>query len=134
MKECLNGSYGKTYDAEWLSRIDRPIVLIQLDKLPTDYELLFYTELHPHIIPTFGLVENDLQSLILLQERASHGNLQLLLQNNRFQPSTAVLVEIFSQIVEAMIYITKQNLVHGDLRCANVLVFQMDELNSKKFS
>jgi len=134
MKECLTGSFDKTFDAQWLSREDRPIVLIKMDKPPTESEYLFYSELmsHSHIIHTFGFVENNLQSLILLQERAPHGNLQLLLRKNQFYPSTNILVEIFSQIIEAMFYITQKGLVHGDLRCANVLVFEMDELNPKK--
>jgi serine/threonine protein kinase len=135
MNESLNGSYGKTYDAQWILKEDRPIVLIKLDKPPTKYELLFYTEFHshnPHIIHTFGFVENNLQSILLLQERASHGNLQILLKNNEFQSSTEILVEIFLQIIEAMIYITQQNLVHGDLRCSNVLVFQINQSNPKE--
>ena len=126
MNESLNGSYGKTYDAQWIVKEKRPIVVIKMDKQPTEYELLFYTKFksHPHIIYTFGFVENDLQSIILLQERAPHGNLQVLLENDHFRPSTEVLIEIFLQIIDAMIYITKQNIVHGDLRCANVLVLK----------
>jgi serine/threonine protein kinase len=107
MNESLNGSYGKTYDAPWISKKDRSIVLIKLEKPPTEYELLFYTDFqsHPHIIHTFGFVENNLQSIILLQERPPHGNLQLLLENNQFHPSTEILVQIFLQIIDAMIYI-----------------------------
>jgi serine/threonine protein kinase len=131
MNELLNGSYDKTYAGEWISKKERPIVLMKMDKQPTEYEILFYTEFksHRHIVHTFGFVENDLQSTILLQERAPHSNLQLLLQNNQFQPSPKVLIEIFLQIISAMIYITEHNLVHGDLRCANVLVFQMNNSN-----
>jgi serine/threonine protein kinase len=134
MNESLNGSYGKTYNAKWISREERPIVLIKMNKPPTEYELLFYTEFksHSHIVHTFGFVENDLQSIILLQEYAPHGNLQLLLKNNQFQPSTKIVIEIFLQIIDAMIYITEQNIVHGDLQCANVLVFQMNQLNPKE--
>jgi serine/threonine protein kinase len=134
MKESLNGSYGKTYNAQWISKNDRSIVLIKLDKPPTKSELLFYTEFqsHSHIIYTFGFVENNLQSFILLQERASHGNFQLLLEKNQFQPSIEILIEIFLQIIDAMIYITNQKFVHGDLRCANILVFQIHEFNPKE--
>jgi serine/threonine protein kinase len=127
MQETLNGSYGKTYDAQWILQKEPSIVLIKMDKQPTNQEMLFYTGLksHPHIIHSFGFVENDLQSILLLQECATYGNLQILLEKNLFQPSVKVLVQIFFQIVNAMIFITQQNLVHGDLRCANILVFQM---------
>jgi serine/threonine protein kinase len=81
---------------------------------------------HPHILHTYGLVKNDLQSIMLLQEQAPYGNLQALLQSENFEPSPNVLVAIFLQIVDAMIYISRQNIAHGDLRCANILVFQMD--------
>jgi serine/threonine protein kinase len=134
MNESLNGSYGKTYDAQWISKKERSIVLVKTDKQPTEYELLFYTKFksHPHIIHTFGFVQNDLQSTMLLQERAPHGNLQVLLEKNHFQPSTEVLVEIFLQIIDAMIYVSKENIVHGDLCCANILVFQMNESKPKE--
>ncbi|CAF1515702.1 unnamed protein product, partial [Adineta steineri] len=88
---------------------------------------------HPHIIHTFGFVKNNIQSIILLQEQAQYGNLQILLQqNSRFQPSIKVLVTIFLQIVNAMIYITNQHIVHGDLRCGNILVFEMNSKDSTK--
>ncbi len=99
-----------------------------MDGPAAEHEALLYMEFesHPHIIRTYGLVKNDRQTLMLLQERALHGDLQTLLQSGNFQPSAPVLVEIFVQIVDAMIHITKKNIVHGDLRCANVLVFEMD--------
>ena len=96
---------------------------------PTDIEFLFYTKfrIHSHIIHSFGFVGNDLQSLLLLQEHAPYDNLLSLLEHKRFQPSVGVLVQIFLQIVDAMVYITDERYVHGDLRCKNVLVFQMNE-------
>ncbi|CAF4127347.1 unnamed protein product [Rotaria sp. Silwood2] len=129
MNKSLDGSYGKVYEGQWLLKQERPIVLIKIDKQITEYEYLFYTEFksHPHIIHTFGFVENDLQSILLLQERAPYGNLQVLIENHQFQPSTKVLMEIFLQIIDAMIYITQQNIIHGDLCCSNVLVFEMNE-------
>lgn len=133
MNSPLDGSYGKTYDGRWLSGEDRPIVLTKLDKPPTHSELSFYTKLQsPYIIHTFGFVENDNpQSYLLLQERAPHGNLQLLLEKNQFQTSLKILIELFLQIINAMIYITEQNLVHGDLRCVNILVFKMNQTDPK---
>ena len=92
-----------------------------------EHEALFHIELqHHHIIRTFGLVKNDRPLIMLLQERASHDDLQTLLQKIDFQPSAAVLKAIFLQIIDAMIYLTKQGIVHSDLRCDNILVFEMN--------
>jgi serine/threonine protein kinase len=120
--------HGRFYEADWIPKKDPLIVLLVLDQEAGEREVLLYIELsaHPHLIHTFGLVKNDRQSIMLLQERALHGNLQSLLQNGIFQPSPKVLVEIFLQIVDVMIYITNQNITYGNLRCANVLVFQMN--------
>jgi len=119
---------GRFYEADWIPNKDPPILLLVIDGPAADREALFYITLnsHPHIIHTFGLVKNDSQSIMLLQERALHGNLQTLLQTGNFQPSQKVLLAIFLQIVDAMIYVSNQGIVHGDLRCANILVFQMD--------
>jgi serine/threonine protein kinase len=83
---------------------------------------------HPHIIHTFGFVGNNDRLPMLLQERATQGNLQTLLQGKRFQPSVDDLIEIFLQILDAMIYLAGQGIVHGDLRCANVLVMSSSNI------
>ncbi|CAF3698408.1 unnamed protein product [Rotaria sp. Silwood1] len=126
---------GKFYEAEWIPKKDQqPIVLMIMNEETAEQEALFYTkfEREPHIVDTFGFVKNDRKLIMLLLERASHGDLQTLLENGEFQPSEKVLVAIFLQIIEAMIYIISHKTVHGDLRCANVLVFQMDAFDSKR--
>ncbi|CAF3953534.1 unnamed protein product [Rotaria sp. Silwood1] len=130
----LDGRFRETYEAQWLSERTESIVLIKMNEAPTKYELLFYKEFnnHPHIIKTFGFVENNLQSIMLLQERAPHGHLQELLKNNLFEPTSMVLVAIFLQIMDAMMYVINQGMIHGDLRCSNILVFQMDASKPKE--
>ena len=123
----MNGARGKFYEAEWIPRNDPPIMLVVLDPPTAEREASFYFQLqHHHIIDTFGLVKNDQQWVMLVQERASHGDLQSLLSSDAFQPTAEVLKAIFLQIVDAMIYLTTQNIVHGDLCCENILVFQMN--------
>jgi len=127
-KGLLSGSRGRFYEADWIPKKDQPIILIVMNDETGEREASFLLKLNSphHIIQTFGFVKNDLHSVMLLQERAPHGNLQTLLQSEQFQPSPKVLVGIFLQIVNAMIYITSQDIIHGDLRCANLLVFQMN--------
>jgi serine/threonine protein kinase len=120
--------HGRFYEADWISKKDPLIVLLVLDQEAGEREALLYIELSTlsHLKHSFGLVKNDRQSIMLIQERTLHGNLQCLLQNGVFQSSPKVLVEIFLQIVDVMVYVTNQNITYGNLRCANVLVFQMD--------
>jgi serine/threonine protein kinase len=89
-------------------------------------EALFYVQLscHPHIVRTFGLVESDPNSVMLVQEYAEKGDLAELMRENNFQPVRNVLVEIFTQIIDAMICLADNKIVHGDLACRNVLVFR----------
>lgn len=137
MGGLLNDGYPSIYAAEWLyGEEERPIILIETNEEPSVHEKLFYSTFkdHPHIVHTFGFVENDRGSTLILQERAPHGNLQTLLETGRFNPSARVLVAIFSQIIDAMIDIADQNLVHGDLCCKNILVFQMHPTDPRKNS
>ncbi|CAF3419010.1 unnamed protein product [Rotaria socialis] len=128
IQNLLGGQFGKIYEAEWISRKERPIVVIQMNTEPSEYEAMVYTnfDLHRNIVDTFGFVGNDRGLILLLQERAPYGNLQALLQNGTFQPSQNVLITIFTQIVKAMIYVVSKGIVHGNLCCANILVFQVN--------
>jgi serine/threonine protein kinase len=130
----LAGKFGKEYyEAEWIPRKDRSILFLIMNDETAKHEVPFYQQCHhAHIVQTFGLVRNNPRLTTLVQERALHGNLQTLLQNNQFQPSSSVLVKIFLQIIDAMTYLVDQMIIHGDLRCENVLVFQMHSSKPKK--
>lgn len=128
---------GAIHQVQWISKGERDgekIVLIERNDELSEYEQSIYSTFkdHPHIIRTYGFVENDRGTVMILQEQPSHGDLLSLLQNGQFQPSAAVLKEIFLQIIRAMIDIAKHNLVHGDLCCENIFVFQMHPTDPKK--
>ncbi|CAF4886950.1 unnamed protein product [Rotaria sp. Silwood1] len=131
-KNPLNGLNGRSYEADWISKRESPITLMIMNKETSEREASWYLMLnsHSHIIHTYGFVENNDQLPMLLPEHAIHGNLQIFLQQNHFQPSNKVLITIFLQILNAMIYITNQGVVHGNLCCSNVLVFRMNPTNS----
>jgi serine/threonine protein kinase len=61
-----------------------------------------------------------------VQEYAEKGDLSEMLRENNFKPIRNVLVEIFTQIIDAMICLADNKIVHGDLACRNVLVFRCD--------
>jgi serine/threonine protein kinase len=128
------------YGAEWLpANPNLPdIVILKIDGARARKEASFYANLslHPHVVRTFGFVcnnnnNNDNNSIMLLQEYASEGSLYEILQERRTVLDEKVLIEIFLQIIDAMIYLAFNNVVHGDLACRNVLVFRFDESNPK---
>lgn len=120
-------TFGKAiYKAEWIGKQGPPIVLVKIDGAKANREALFYVRLssHPYIVRTYGLVESDPNSVMLVQEYAEKGDLVELLRDDNFRPIRDVLVEIFIQIIDAMICLADNRIVHGDLACRNVLVFR----------
>ena len=124
----------KFYQTEWIPKTKSSIILLIMDEETARTEVPFYLRLssHPNVVRTFGLVKHDSRSTALVQECAPYGNLQTLLHSSRFQPSESILIRIFIQIIDAMIYIVSQNIIHGDLRCSNVLIFQMNSIEPKE--
>jgi serine/threonine protein kinase len=126
--------FGKSiYEVEWINRDGPPIILLKIDGAKAKREASFYVQLscHPHIVRTFGLVQSNPDSVMLLQESAPHGDLSEMLRENGFKPNEAVLWEIFKQICDAMICLADNGIVHGDLACRNVLVFQSNFMEPK---
>ena len=126
-KPIFQSSNKKIYQAKWVSKHGPPIVLIQIDGTTAKCEASFYVKLscHPHIVRTYGLVEShSSNSVMLVQEYAPEGDLSRLFCAKHFRPTMEVLVEIFLQIVDAMICLADNQIIHGDLACRNVLVFR----------
>ena len=127
------------YKAEWLNNLQGPeIIIVHILGARASKEASFYVDLshHPNIIRTFGTVEpaneQDL-GVMLLQEYASLGDLSELLENTLTLPTNLqIFYEIFLQIIDAMTYLVAKEIVHGDLACRNVLVFNFDRHDSHK--
>jgi serine/threonine protein kinase len=124
------------YRAEWLKNKDqRPeIILLKIHAARAQKEASFYVDhsRHPHIIRTFGLVYDEDkkaadQEVLLLQEYASQGSFYDILQDRATSLDERILIRIFLQIIDAMMYLASNNIVHGDLACRNILVFRFDE-------
>jgi serine/threonine protein kinase len=127
--------FGKTiYEVEWINRSGPPIILLKIDGAKANREASFYVQLscHPNIVRTFGLVQCNPGSVMLLQECARHGDLSELLRENGFKPTEKVLTRIFEQICDAMICLADNGIIHGDLACRNVLVFQYNSTDPEK--
>jgi serine/threonine protein kinase len=137
--EKITGAFGKKlYKAKWINKKDSPIVLLEMNgKTASEEALLYITLHHPHIIETFGLVAptvhmKNSNSILLLQEYAEDGDLGNMLLSRYFIPSQKVLLEIFIQVADAMIFLSKHNIIHGDLACRNVVVIKSDPENPKR--
>jgi len=86
--------FGKAiYEVEWINRNGPPIILLKIDGAKAKREASFYVQLsfHPHIVRTFGIVQSNPGSVMLLQESAPHGDLSELLRENGFKPNEVVL-------------------------------------------
>lgn len=134
----LMSAFGKKiYRADWKENNCKrpPIVLLEITGARAKKEASFYVELsrHPHIVRTFGLVldlnSSNKNKVLLLQEYAQLGNLQDILSSQKKDEdvSEKVLAQIFIQIADGMVYLTEQNIIHGDLACRNILVFRFDK-------
>lgn len=127
--------FGKSiYEVEWINRNGPAILLLKIDGTKANREASFYVQLscHPHIVRTFGLVQCNPGSTMLLQECATHGDLSELFRENGFRPTEQVLWKIFEQICDAMICLADNGIVHGNLACRNVLVFQFNPNEPKE--
>ncbi|CAF3969897.1 unnamed protein product [Rotaria sp. Silwood2] len=128
-------AFGKTvHMAEWIkhNKNNLPkVIVMTITGVRAEKEASFYVELskHPHIVRTYGLVDNpeNKTSVMLLQEYAAKGDLLEFLDNFRRVPDESVLIEIFIQISDAMNFLAYNRIVHGDLACRNILVFRFDE-------
>lgn len=127
----ITGSRQKAlYEAKWLNGKNSPIVLIEKNGIESAQEILYNLTLsHRYIITTHGLVDPNHHilnpnSVLILQEYAKDGDLGYQLQSKMFIPEQSVFAEIFLQIADAMIYLSQNNVVHGDLGCRNVLVIR----------
>ena len=74
-------AFGKAiYDVEWIAQEGPPIVLVEIVGTRAMREASFYIQLgsHPHVVRTFGFVENQQNSVMFVQECAEDGDLHEL--------------------------------------------------------
>ena len=64
---------------------------------------------------------------MLLQEYAPEGSLSDLLENRPRLPDEVILIEMFSQVADAMAYLAYNRVTHGDLACRNVVIFRFNK-------
>jgi serine/threonine protein kinase len=117
--------------AKWITRQNAPpTILLTISGMRAKREASFCVQLsrHPHIVRTYGMVEPTPQdSIMLLQEYAPERSLHDLLDDQPRVPDEMILIEMFSQITDAMAYLAYNRVTHGDLACRNILIFRFNK-------
>ncbi|XP_072536817.1 testis-specific serine/threonine-protein kinase 6-like [Salminus brasiliensis] len=85
---------------------------------------------HPHIVHVHEILERDGQVFIVMEPAATdlEGKIRKLHHIPIDQAKTW-----FSQLLRAMVYLHQQDIVHRDLKCANVLLTADDQVKLADF-
>nr|XP_050029183.1 testis-specific serine/threonine-protein kinase 3-like [Dermacentor andersoni] len=87
---------------------------------------------HPNIIRVFDVLEIK-RKVFVVMELATQGDLLLKITNDgRFSESKAF--HYFEQICDAVAYLHRQNIVHRDLKCENILLSPKRQVKLADFS
>ncbi|KAJ6370456.1 hypothetical protein OIU76_028688 [Salix suchowensis] len=85
---------------------------------------------HENIIQYYGTL-NDGEMVYIFLELVSHGTLQQAYKNCRFKESQ--VSHYTRQILQGLKYLHSCNVVHGDLKCANILVTESGRIKLADF-
>eukprot|EP00002_Diphylleia_rotans_P033899 TRINITY_DN7248_c0_g1_i1.p1 TRINITY_DN7248_c0_g1~~TRINITY_DN7248_c0_g1_i1.p1 ORF type:complete len:1468 (+),score=271.04 TRINITY_DN7248_c0_g1_i1:61-4464(+) len=96
---------------------------VVLKMFKTEATVLSYLGHHKYIVSFFGIIANEMTPGLVL-EYAELGNLQNAIRNDFFQDNSTARVRIASQVAEAIEFLHKSDVVHGDIRPENVLLFR----------
>ncbi|KAH6932233.1 hypothetical protein HPB50_003757 [Hyalomma asiaticum] len=87
---------------------------------------------HPNIVRVYDVLEIK-RKVFVVMELATQGDLLLKITNEgRFSESKAF--HYFEQICDAVAYLHKQNIVHRDLKCENILLSPKRQVKLADFS
>ncbi|OAY39653.1 E3 ubiquitin-protein ligase UPL5 isoform X1 [Manihot esculenta] len=130
MKDCQlgdflgSGSFGKVYEGYVA---DCPLLAVKVapllerkkvDQIEQEIALLRQFS-HPNIVKYFG-TDKDEMNLYIFLELVGAGSLEKHYQKFQLQDSEVSLYT--KQILKGLKYLHDRNVVHGDIKCANILV------------
>lgn len=121
------------FHAEWKEKRNKPpgitVVEIKYGRILKDGEFFVKLTRNDYIVRIFGLFgEHDQKKLKkFVQEDSKFVYLSDLLSKRSEAFEQQVLMVMFNQIVDAMIYLVSNNVVHGHLCTESVLVFRLNE-------
>ncbi|KAJ6371834.1 hypothetical protein OIU77_002198 [Salix suchowensis] len=85
---------------------------------------------HENIVQCYG-TEKDGEMLYIFVELVSHGTLEQAYKNCRFEESQ--VSHYTRQILQGLTHLHSRNVVHGDLKCANILVTESGRIKLADF-
>ncbi|KAJ6742663.1 hypothetical protein OIU85_016721 [Salix viminalis] len=85
---------------------------------------------HVNIVQCYG-TEKDGDMLYIFLELVSHGTLEQAYKNCRFEESQ--VSHYTRQILQGLTHLHSRNVVHGDLKCANILVTESGRIKLADF-
>ena len=127
-----SGSYGKVFLA--INNIDKKYYAIKHMKKKDIYKNLksfrgIYKEIdiqsrinHPNIVKLFYVKENK-DAFDLVMEYAKYGNLFYYIKRNNYL-SEEKSFQFFMQVVNAVYFLHKNDLIHRDIKPENILMFE----------
>ncbi|KAJ7210651.1 kinase-like domain-containing protein [Mycena rebaudengoi] len=119
--DIYRGSYGgKTVALKHIRTNDRGS---ELRRLRSEFcrEALIWQQLeHPNILPMIGIDHESFPSLCMVSPWMKHGTVLKYLEGHGRQNMDKLLLEV----AQGLEYLHSRNVVHGDLRGANILITQ----------
>ena len=126
----INVTNGKLIAVKRVALLQDPESVKKYHNLQEEIKVLSRAK-HKNIVQYLGSAQNDTHLHIML-EFVPGGSLRHLLDN--FGPfGDSVIIHYVRQILEGLAYLHGRGIVHGDLKCANVLVTDKGEVKLSDF-
>jgi len=135
VKKTEEISYLKTntktfYQAEWIKNNDSKIMLVNLTGENAEKIAKINCQLEPHsnIVRTFGRVEHNDSTILLVQEYLPRETLSQLLKHTDQKLSITIFDTILYQIASGLAHLAHHGIIHGNITADNVFIYQFDEI------
>lgn len=132
LQELTSGSFKAVSKARWspARAAPRTVALLVLRVGSVRAERTAFEKLgrHPYLTQLLGITTNPAGQECLVTEYAEHGSLDVYLQQQQDEEmavTSGVLLTAAMQICDGMAQLAVYDVIHRDLACRNVLVFQM---------
>ncbi|KAF9441875.1 kinase-like protein [Macrolepiota fuliginosa MF-IS2] len=114
------GSFATVHKGRYRERsVCVKILFDQVDKKECIQELILWAHLsHPNILPFYGIVLDDDSRICMISPWMNNGTL-CTYSSKLPQPSRIPLI---SDVIDGLLYLHNLNIVHSDLKGANVLI------------
>ena len=121
-----SGTFGAVYQGTWKSKQGKRIAVKKIlhtpgTSMPEDVTTLQSLPQHPHIITYFGIAHSE-DAVYIITEFAPKGSLYDRLYKKEEKPTFEQSHDWAWQIAHGMEHLHEHNIIHRDLKSANVLL------------